>query len=277
MKRAYKFKIKPTVKQQNYLLRLFGCTRFIYNWGLNLKIKAYKEQNKSLTYTELSKELTQLKKNKDYNWLCKFPIEPLQQSLRNLDAAYVKFFREHNGFPKFKSKKRSKDSAKHIRCVHFDFNKQKVKIPRCGWVKLCKNKTFELSKVKIGTLTISRDNIGEFWCSIVVEDFVEQKSKPKVSESTAIGIDLGIKDFAILSDGTKFENPKYYKKYRRKLKILHQRFSRTQKGSKRREIARKKLAKQYIKITNMQTDYLHKLSTYLVNHYDTICLENLNV
>lgn len=220
MKRAYKFKIKPTVKQQHQLLQTFGCARFIYNWGLGRKTESWTNEHKSINYLTLAKELTELKKNDEYKWLRDVPNECLQQSLRNLDIAYTNFFKAHKRFPKFKSKKHSKDSAKYIQSVKFDFENWKVFIPKCGWVKLCKNKTFDLSKVKIGTLAVSRDKVGEFWCSIIVEDFVEQKPKTKVFESTAVGIDLGIKDFAILSDGTKFKNPKYYEKSQRKLKVL---------------------------------------------------------
>ena len=117
----------------------------------------------------------------------------------------------------------------------------------------------------------------EYWCSIVVEDNKLQKSKAKISEGTSVGIDLGIKDYAILSDGTKYSNPKYLEHYQTRLAILQRRFARTAKGSNRHEVMRVKVARQYRKITNMRTDFLHKLTTDLVRRYDTICLENLNV
>ena len=205
------------------------------------------------------------------------PNECLQQSLRNLDNAYTQFFKAHKGFPKFKSKKYSKDSAKYLNTVHFDFDKWKVRIPKCGWVKLCKNKPFEQMASKQGTLTVMRDKCGEYWCTILIEDNEPMKPKTKVSDKTAVGIDLGIKQFAILSDGTKFENPKYYENTQRKLRILQRKFARTKKGSKRHETARLKVARQYRKVVNKRVDFLHKLSTYLTEHYDTICLENLNV
>ena len=277
MKRAYKYKIKPTYKQQYQLQQAFGCARFIYNWGLNKKTKAWTNEHKTITYFELAKELTQLKQTEEYKWLKNVPSECLQQSLRNLDNAYTQFFKAKKGFPKFKSKKHSKDCSKYLNAVKFDFEKWKVRIPKCGWVKLCHNKPFDLSTSKIGTLTVSRDKCGEYWCTIVVEDNTPQKSKAKISEDTAVGIDLGIKDYAILSDGTKYSNPKYYEHNKRRLSLLQQRFSRTKKGSKRHEVMRLKVAKQYRKITNMRTDFLHKLSTDLVRRYDTICLENLNV
>lgn len=205
------------------------------------------------------------------------PNESLQQSLRCLDNAYTQFFKAKKGFPKFKSRKHSKDVAKFIAAVHFDFDKWKVKIPKCGWVKLCHNKPFDLSICKIGTLTVSRDKCGEYWCTIVVETAEQMKSKAKISEDTSVGIDLGIKDYAILSDGTKYSNPKYYERSQQRLKLLQQRFARAHDGSNRHEAMRLKVARQYRKITNMRNDFLHKLTTDLVNRFDTICLENLNV
>ena len=277
MKRAYKYKIKPTMKQQHQLQQAFGCARFIYNWGLNKKTKAWTNEHKSISYFELAKELTQIKNTEEYKWLKEVSSESLQQSLRNLDNAYTQFFKAKKGFPKFKSKKHSKDCVKFIMNVGFDFDNWRVKVPKCGWVKLCENKSFDLTTSKIGTLTVSRDKCGDYWCTIIVEDNAPQKSKTKISEETSVGIDLGIKDYAILSDGMKYSNPKYYESNRLKLKVLQQKFARTKKDSKRHNTIRLKVARQYRKINNMRNDFLHKLTTDLVGRYDTICLENLNV
>lgn len=273
--RTYKYKITPTYKQQECLNKAFGCCRFIYNWGLEQKVQTYKQTKKTIGYVELAHELTKLKNDGEHEWLKEVNNVSLQQSLRNLDAAFVRFFREKKGFPKFKSKKNAKDSAKYISGVHFDFNEWKVKIPKCGWVKLCNNKSFDLS-MRYGTLTVSKDHCGDYWCSIVAYD-VEEKSRAKISDDTAVGIDLGIKDYAILSDGTKYGNPKFLEQGHKRLKRLQQLFARTQKDSKRHEMMRIKVAKQYRKISNRRADFLHKLSTDLVRKYNTICLENLNV
>ena len=277
MKRAYKYKIKPTYKQQQQLLQAFGCARFIYNWGLDKKTKAWTNEHKTITYFELAKELTALKNTEEYKWLKNVPSECLQQSLRNLDNAYTQFFKAKKGFPKFKSKKKSKDCSKYINAIKFDFDNWKVRIPKCGLIKMCKNKTFDLSTCKIGTLTVSLDKCGDYWCTIMVEDNKPQKSKAKISEETSVGIDLGIKDYAILSDGTKYSNPKYLEHYQARLAMLQRRLARTVKGSNRHEVMRLKVAKQYRKITNMRINFLHKLTTDLIRRYDTICLENLNV
>ena len=273
--RAYKYKIKPTVKQQHCLNKAFGCCRFIYNWGLDRKIQEYKTNKKTIGYVELAHELTKLKHDGEHEWLNEVNNTSLQQSLRNLDKAFVRFFREKKGFPKFKSKKHLVDTAKYIGGVHFDFVKSKVKIPKCGWVKLYKNREFDISK-QYGTLTVTRDKCGEYWCTIVVYD-VEDKPKTKVCSETAVGIDLGIKDYAILSDGTKHGNPKFLEKGQKQMKILQRRFAKAEKDSNRRKVLKLKIARLHRKIANRRSDFLHKLSIYLISHYDTICLENLNV
>ena len=126
----------------------FGCSRFVYNWGLNQKIQTYKQYNKTIGYVELAHQLTLLKQQEETKWLEECATVCLQQSLRNLDAAFTNFFREKKGFPKFKSKKYSNNSVKFIDCVHFNFSTWRVKIPKIGWIKLCKNKTFDLTSCK---------------------------------------------------------------------------------------------------------------------------------
>ena len=277
MKRAYKYKLKPTVRQQQMLLQHFGCCRFIYNWGLSRKKETYVNEKKSIGYLQLAKELTLLKNDGEHGWLKDVANESLQQSLRNLDNAFTQFFKAKKGFPKFKSKKHSKNVCKFINNVRFDFDKWKVRIPKMGWTKICRNKSFDLSKCKIGTLTVSQDKCGDFWCVIIVENGETLKPKIKVSEETAVGIDLGIKDFAILSDGTKYGNNKFLENGQKKLKHLQRHFSKAQKGSRRRERLRIKIARQYRRISNRRSDFLHKLTTDITSNFDTICLENLNV
>ena len=277
MKRAYKYKLKPTMRQQRLLSQHFGCCRFIYNWGLSRKKETYVNEKKSIGYLQLAKELTLLKNDGEHGWMKDVANESLQQSLRNLDNAFTQFFKAKKGFPKFKSKKHSKNVCKFINNVHFDFDKWKVRIPKMGWTKICRNKSFDLSKCKIGTLTVSQDKCGNFWCVIIVENGESLKPKAKVSEETSVGIDLGIKDFAILSDGTKYGNNKFLENGQKKLKRLQRHFSKTQKGSKRRERLRLKVARQHRKISNRRSDFLHKLTTDLTRRFDTICLENLNV
>ena len=277
MKRGYKYKIKPTFKQQKMLQVFFGSTRFIYNWGLDRKIKAYKNNKQNLTYIQLAKELTLLKENDDFKWLKQCANESLQQSLRCLDRAYTNFFKAKQSFPKFKSKKKSKNVCKFINNVHIDFKNNKIKVPKIGWVKFYKNEVFDINSVKIGTLTIEQDKCGDYWCSIVVDNGIKNKSKTKICEETAIGIDLGIKDYIVLSNGTKFANEDFLMKNHKKLKKLQQKFNKTKINSKNHEYLRIKIARLHRKIVNQRVNYLHQLTNHIIQNYDTICLENLNI
>lgn len=277
MVKAYKYKIKPNTQQKELLSKFFGCTRFIYNWGLDMKTSAYKQNGKTVGYTQLTRELTKLKQDSEYQWLNECTAEALQQSLRCLDKAFTSFFRKKANYPRFKSKKKSTDSAKFINSVHFDFENWTVKLPKLGRVKLCKNRTFNQSVCKQGTCTVSRDRCGTYWCAITVDDSLPKPTKAKLDKDNAVGVDLGIKDYATLSDSTKFSNPKHLEKDLRKLAHLQKVFARKQKDSKNRERMRIKVAKCHRSITNRRNDFLHKLSTHLVTNYDTICLENLNV
>ena len=277
MIRAYKYKLKPTMKQQHQLSQAFGSARFIYNWGLNRKKTEWENNKQNLTYLQLAKELTILKQDGEHDFLKSSATESLQQALRNLDNAYTRFFKAKKGFPKFKSKKNSVDSVKYIAAVHFDFDNWKVKVPKIGWVKLCKNRMFDVDKVKLGTLTVTKDKCGDYWCTIVVDDNNPQISKAKISEETTVGIDLGIKHYAILSDGTKYGNPKFLEKGQQRLAGLQQGLSKKTKGSKNYNKQKLRIARLHRKIANRRSDFIHKLTSDMVNRFDTICMENLNI
>lgn len=277
MIKAYKYKIKPDYKQQALLSQFFGCARFIYNWGLEKKTYAYKENSTSITYVQLAKDLTLLKKQEEYKWLSQCANECLQQSLRNLDVAFTAFFRKKAKYPNFKSKKNSRDSIKFINTVYFNFDNWKVKLPKIGWVKLCKNRVWNQDTCKQGTVTVSKDKCGTYWLSVVVDNQRPNTNKKSITCETAVGVDLGIKDYAILSDGTKYTNPKHLDKSQKMLAHWQKTFARTKQGSNRHEKARLQVAKCYRNITNQRIDFLQKLSTDLIKKYDTICLEDLNI
>lgn len=277
MLKAYKYKIKPNTQQQELLSKFFGCVRYIYNWGLNAKTSAYKENGKGVGYVELARELTSLKQQQDHEWLNECTTEALQQSLRSLDKAFTAFFRKKAKYPRFKSKKHTRESVKFINSVHFDFENWTVKLPKLGKVKLCSNRTFDQSICKQGTCTVSRDRCGTYWCVIVVDDLQPKPAKAKLVKENAVGIDLGIKDYATLSDGTKFDNPKYLEKMQKKLAHLQKVFARKDKESANHEKMRIKVANCHRAIANQRSDFLHKLSSHLVKDYDVICLEDLNI
>lgn len=277
MIKSYKYKIIPNNKQKDLLIQFFGCVRFIYNWALDKKTSAYKENGNSLTYVQLAKDLTILKSQEEYKWLKECSIEGLQQSLRNLDVAFTAFFRKKAKYPKFKTKHKSKDSIKFINCVHFDFNKWAVKLPKLGWVKLCKNRTWDQTTCKQGTVTVSRDRCGDYWITVAIDNQKQNITKKPIKQNTSVGIDLGIKNFMTLSDGNKYTNPKYLQHSQKMLAHWQKNLARTKQGSNRHEKARLMVAKCYRKITNQRIDFLQKLSTDLIKKYDTICLEDLNV
>ena len=277
MIKTYKYKIKPNEEQRQLMAQFFGCVRFIYNWGLDIKTKSYKENGKSPSYNDLAKQLTDIKKTEELKWLNDCPTVALQQSLRNLENAFTGFFRKKSKYPRFKSKKKSRDSVKFINSVHFDFEKWRVKLPKLGWINLCKNMFFDISQCKQGTVTVSKDKCNEYWITVVIDDLLPKRLKTKIVKDTAVGIDLGIKDFAILSNGVKVPNPKYYENKQKELARLQKAFAKTKTGSNRHEKARIKVARCYRKVSNMRNDMLHKLTTYLVECFDTICLEDLNI
>lgn len=150
-------------------------------------------------------------------------------------------------------------------------------MPKLGWVDLCKNRTWNQNACKQGTVTVSKDKCGTYWLSVLIDNQQSNQQKKSIATETAVGIDLGIKDYAILSDGTKYSNPKHLDKSQKMLAHWQKCFARTKQGSKNHEKARIKVAKTYRKITNQRTDFIQKLSTDLVKRFDTICLEDLNV
>ena len=277
MLKTYKYRIYPTKEQEDLFLKHFNNVRFIYNWGLEKKIKEYEQNNKSLSYFNLAKELTVLKQNKQYSWLYEVANSSLQQSLRHLDNAFTKFFREKKGFPKFKSKKNNKQTYTLPIGVKIDFDTQRIYLPK--FKKTIKVKIDRKFCGKIKTCTIKKTPTNKYFISVLVETTDIIPKKPKIEEKTAIGIDLGIKDFAILSTGEKIENQKNLAKLMPKLKVLQKRASRKQKGSNNHKKANLRLALLHEKVTNRRNDFLHKLSHRLThdNQVNTLCLETLNV
>ncbi len=268
--KAYKFRIYPNESQKILLSKHFGCSRFVFNYFLNLRKEKYLKDNTSLNYYDNASALTSLKKTDEYNWLKEVNSQSLQQSLRNLDVAYNKFFKKLSNFPKFKSKN----------------NKQSFMIPQS--FKLIENNKLSIPKFKesikinihrevIGkmlSVTISKSRTDKYYASILCEvnNFI-----PFEKNKNTIGIDTGIKDLAILSDGTKYENIKSLKTNLKKLKYEQRQLSKKKKDSNGRKKQKLKVALVYEKITNKRTDHLHKVTIDIVNKNQVICIEDLNV
>ena len=267
MLKTYKYKIKPNEEQIVLLNKHFGSIRFVYNHFLSERRREYETQKRTLTYVDNAKSLTQLKKQEEYSWLKEINSQSMQFSLKSLDGAYGNFFAKRAKFPKFKSK-HSRNSfcvPQFVRLEGDNLIIPKFKDP----IKVVLHRTF---KGKIKQCTISKTPTNEYFVSILVE--TEHKSFYKTG--TQVGIDLGLKDFAITSDGEKYKNNRYTKKYARKLKKAQQHLSRKQKDSNKYNKQKLKVARLHKKITNSRNDNLHKVSTELIKKYDIIFLEDLN-
>ena len=272
MEKAYKYRIYPNKTQQVLIQKTFGCVRFVYNYYLNKRIESYKKDKTSLSYYDCSKDLTMLKK--EFEWLKEPDKCSLQNSLKDLDFAYQKFFEEHTGFPKFKSKKNHRHSYKtqnYNNGTAIEYKGNRIKLPKLGLVKI---RDKQIPQGRILNATISQEPSGKYYVSLCCTDMVIQ---PLPKTGYSIGIDLGIKDFAITSDGVKYSNPRYLQQSLGKLDKLQQSLSRKTRGGKNWSKARIKVARQYEKIANQRKDFLQKLSTELIRENDTICIEDLQI
>lgn len=271
MEKAYKFRIYPNKTQENLIQKTFGCVRFVYNHFLDKRIKAYEADKTTLTYSKCSGELTKLKQ--EFVWLKEPDKCSLQNALKNLDTAYQNFFkRTEAGYPKFKSKKNRHRSYK-TNCTNNNiaFTGSRIKLPKIGKVKI---RDKQIPQGRIINATISQTPSGKYYVSLCCTDV----EKPLfVRTDKYVGIDLGIKDFAITSDGDKYSNHKYLKQSLIKLAKLQRELSRKTKDGSNRDKARIKIARLQEKIANQRKDNLNKLSTKLVKEYDVICLEDLRV
>lgn len=269
MNKAFRFRLYPGKEQSVLINKTIGCTRYIYNHFLDARIKLFETEQKTLNFNACCLELTQLKKQ--IEWLKEVDSMALQQTLKDLDKAYQKFFKEKKGFPNFKCKKNPKQSYRtNANKSSIEVCGSTIKLPKLGWVRFAKSREVE---GKILSATIRRSPSGNYFISVLCE--VEIQPLPKVDQ--AVGIDLGIKEFAITSNGEHFRNPKHYRKHERKLRQLQRKLSKKQKGSHNRDKARIKVAKAHEKIRNCRRDFLHKLSTQLIRENQTVCLEDLQV
>ena len=270
MEKAYKYRIYPNKEQQILIAKTFGCCRFVYNYYLDKRIQTYKENKISLNYYDCANNLKNLKK--EFEWLKEVDAISLQSSLKNLDSAYQKFFKEYGGFPKFKSKKTHRFSyeTKSVN-NNIQFLNNHIKLPKLGWVK---TRDKEVPQGRILNATMSQEPSGKYYCSICCTGVDIQ---PLPQTNNQVGIDLGIKDFAITSDGVKYNNPKYLQKSLDKLAKLQRELSRKTRGSSNWNKARIKVARLQEKIKHQRQDYLQKLSTELIRENNIICIEDLQV
>jgi len=272
MMKAFKFRLYPTEAQAGKLNQHIGSCRFVYNWALDQKVKTYEQTGKSISRFDLNKLIPVLKLSNE--WLGEVNSQSLQGMTKQVESAFTRFFREKNGFPNFKSKKNPIQSFPVPQHYSVDFENSTVKLPKIGAIKAVLHKKFE---GELKTATISKSCTGKYYISILVENNGELPTKQVFSALTTVGIDVGIKDFAVLSTGEKIENPKYLKNSLKRLKALQRRVSKKVKGSKNRAKAKQRLAVTHEKITNQRHDFQSKLSFRLVSENQAIALETLNV
>ena len=277
MLRAIKYELNPTNTQKVLIKQTCGCCRKVYNVMLDRKISAYKEDGRTISSFDLINQLPQLKSELTY--LKDVSSKALQQSVMNMGNAFELFFKRGNkGYPKFK-RKGVKDSFRIPYACTIDYDNWTIKTAKIGTIKFFKGHNKQING-KIKSYTITHTSTDRYFISVLYET----ADRTKLNNNKSVGIDVGIKDFAILSDGKVFENQKYLKSNLRKLRVLQRTASRRyQRGKKREEQsnnwkkAMKQVAKLYEHIAFQRYDYLHKVSTWIAQNYSTVCVETLNV
>ena len=274
MEYSYKFRIYPDNAQAQQIQRTFGCCRFVFNHYLAQRIETYRETGKSPTRFAQDKDLTVLKRQEDTIWLKEVDKCALQNALKHLDSAYQNFFRrvkqgKNPGFPRFKSKKQKRQSYQTNSNIKVFGNA--VQLPKLGKVKCRVSKPVE---GRILSATVSQTPSGKYFVALCCAD-VDIVKLPVTG--AVVGLDMGIKSFAVSSDGIEYSNHKYLSKSQKKLAKLQRQLSRKTKGSNRREKARIKVARLHERVSNQRRDMLNKLSTDLVRNYDLIAIEDLEL
>lgn len=267
--KAYKFRIYPNKEQKILIAKTIGCSRFVFNHFLAKWNDAYKETGKGLTYNACSSQLTQLKK--ELAWLKEVDSIAIQSSLKNLADSYSRFFKKQNKAPRFKSKKNKVQSytTKHTN-GNIAIVGNKIKLPKLGLVRFAKSREVEGRILKA---TVRRNPSGKYFVSILAETEVQ----PLEKTGSSVGVDVGLKDFAILSTGEVFSNPKWFRKLEDKLANAQRILSRRMKGSSNWNKQRIKVARIHERITNARTDYLQKISTCIIKNHDVVGIEDLQV
>ena len=272
MLKSFKYRLYPNKEQEIQIQKTFGCCRFVYNQTLAHRKELYETEKKTMSKIDCNNFVNQNLK-KEYEWLKEVDKFALTNSVYNMDSAYQKFFKEHAGYPKFKSKKNNRKSYSTNSTnnnIEIDFDNNKIKLPKLKWIKAKVHRQF------VGTIksaTISQTPSGKYFVSILADcENFQMKSTDAM-----IGIDLGIKDLLITSDGDKFENPKTLYKYEKKLAKEQRKLAKKKIGSNNRNKQRIKVARLNERITNIRKDNLHKISHKLIQENQLIVSENLKV
>ena len=278
--RAYKFRLYPNKEQEILINKTIGSSRFVFNYFLNLWNEEYKKTGKGLTYKKCMAMVPALKKSNEYSWLKEVDSIALQSSVKNLEDSFNRFFKKQNKAPRFKSKKNPTQSytTKNVN-NNIRIQDNRIKLPKLKMVKFANSRDVNGSILRA---TISRKASGKYFVSLLVEEHIQELDK----SNNSVGIDLGVKDFAILDDGTVYNNNRYTAKMAKQLareqRKLSRRYEQAKKDGKKLEDAKNyqkqkiKVARLREKVANQREDFLNKVSTIIVKNHDVICIEDLN-
>ncbi len=273
VKRAYKYRFSPNQQQEHELLRTFGCVRLVYNKALEARTAAWYQEQRRVNYAETSAMLTAWKKTDDLAFLNEVSSVPVQQTLRHLQGAFANFFDKRAKYPRFKSRKKSRQSAEYTRSG-FRWRNGELTLAKMGaplnivWSRPLPDEGAEPS-----TVTVSRDAAGRWFVSILVETSVTHHA----STDSVVGVDAGIESLMTLSTGEKITNPRHERRDRERLAKAQRNLAHKVKGSANRAKARRRVARIHARIVDRRRDYLHKLTTRLVRENQTVVIEDLNV
>ena len=284
MLRAVKIRLYPNKTQEQTLNKVLGCYRFVYNQMLVQKQNAYKTDKTNLKVTDLSKWFHgTLLKDEQYAWLKEQNTKVMKQAIRQMDGAYQKFFKQHNGFPKFKTKKDKQSALFPYEAIskHNTFETRHISLTtplknlkfRCSDLYFSRLQKYNKN---IRSATLSKTKSGNFFLSILIE-MEDDELKRFEHTNEQVGIDLGVKDFVITSDGEVFENKHFFKKEEKQMKKLQRQLSKKVKGSNNRRKVQIRIAKLFERITNKKDAYIHYVTNELLTYFDTIFMEDLNV
>lgn len=273
--KTFRYRLEPNALQRQLFARFAGCCRFVFNHGLAARKASYEAEGKTLSYAELCAMLPEMKKTEETTWLGEVHSQILQQALKDLDAAYQHFFRrvksgEAPGFPKFK-KKGQKDSFRYPQGVRTEGSR--VWLPKIGWVRYRVSRPIE---GQILQATIKREGDHWFVCFACEVDLPDTAPAATTYER-AVGIDVGLKSFAVLSDGSEIENPRFLKHALGRLRNAQRKLSRKTKRSGRWRKQVRKVTRLHIKVKNSRKDFAHKVSSAIVKNHDVIAVEDLNI
>lgn len=270
--KSYRFRMRPTAEQEKALILTANARRWVWNWALQRWNETYAATGRAISASQLSAELTAIKCEPETEWLRGADAQSLQQAIEDLRFAFNRFFQRKARHPKFKSKKRDRMRFRIPQRVKL--SDKRIYVPKAGWVRIYQSAVVDRP---IKSTTFRQTPDGRWYASVMVEFELPDDALQPPNPDKVVGVDLGLRDFTTLSDGSKVAAPKFYRKSERRIAKACRRLSRRKPGSNRREAARKRRARVYQKVSNQRADFLHKLTTDLVRRHDGICIENLAV